>query len=595
MRVLGCGHVRSLGVRAVRQLSGGNFPGRLAREGRVGAVRIEVWPTVHDGQDRVADLDAGTGVDDGRGRATGEDHEVLDVDAVVDVGPRGEIRDDLVRRGDNARHVPTLVVHTQDRDLDHALPEAALGGRGVVPDVLETLMRLEVALVVPEAMGGGEGVLDRGVVVVLCQRCDVGVVRERPPRAVTGSGVLRTTQDVAIALVGGHEEPRGVVGDGRTTRQRRWSGAAPMRMPGFARPKRRIALLKRLLDTPGMKFVVRLALHPPATRSLIQPPIGAAPYGVGSIRDQATHVPELPEVESVRRQLAPELVGRTITDVWWDSHPAHRFTDVGRATGRRIEDVRRRGKFLILDLDNEPGEPAPADVAADTADDDREAAGRRRSAEPDLELILHLGMTGSFRFTPYDPDRTEADDAIDHVRARFFLDDGRELRFRDPRRFGRVSVVLAGEYADEIPTLATLGPEPLSEDFTAAGFAADLARTTSTVKAALLGQRLVAGVGNIYTDESLWRAKIHPTSRRVGRERAHRLHGHIREVIAGAIDREGTTFRDYQMVNGESGRNADFLDAYGQGGLPCHRCGTTMRFTTVAQRGTTYCPSCQRA
>jgi formamidopyrimidine-DNA glycosylase len=114
------------------------------------------------------------------------------------------------------------------------------------------------------------------------------------------------------------------------------------------------------------------------------------------------------------------------------------------------------------------------------------------------------------------------------------------------------------------------------------------------VKAALLNQRLVAGVGNIYADEALWRARIHPASRRVGRTRAHTLHAAIVEVIAGAIEREGTTFRDYQMVNGQSGRNADFLEAYGQGGLPCRRCGTAMRRTVIAQRGTTYCPSCQR-
>lgn len=214
--------------------------------------------------------------------------------------------------------------------------------------------------------------------------------------------------------------------------------------------------------------------------------------------------------------------------------------------------------------------------------------------DPEYELVLHLGMTGSFRFAAADPARTPADDAAEHVRARFTLDDGRELRFRDPRRFGRVSVVPAGDYAGRVPTLAILGPEPLSDDFDPEVFAASLARTGATVKAALLGQRLVAGVGNIYADEALWRARIHPASRRVGRARALALHAAIREVLAESIEREGTTFRDYQMVNGESGRNADFLDAYGQGDLPCNRCGTPMRRSVVAQRGTTHCPSCQR-
>jgi formamidopyrimidine-DNA glycosylase len=256
-------------------------------------------------------------------------------------------------------------------------------------------------------------------------------------------------------------------------------------------------------------------------------------------------------------------------DVWWDPHPSHRFTDVDEVAGRRVEAVHRRGKFLLCPLDPD-------------------ADGRR------LELVLHLGMTGSLRFADSDPTRGANDDQRDHVRARFLLDDGRDLRFRDPRRFGRVSVVRAGDYATAIPTLQMLGPEPLSQEFTPAGLAAGLARTTATVKAALLGQRLVAGVGNIYADEALWHARIHPASRRVGRTRATRLHAAIRDVLSAAIEREGTTFRDYRMVNGESGRNADFLVAYGQAGRPCPRCGTAMRRTVVAQRGTTSCPTCQR-
>lgn len=274
-------------------------------------------------------------------------------------------------------------------------------------------------------------------------------------------------------------------------------------------------------------------------------------------------MPELPEVESVRRQLAPELTGRRVTDVWWDPHPQQRFHDVGRLVGRRVLDVRRRGKFLLCHLDPDvDGTP---------------------------ELVLHLGMTGSFRFP------TPADPAPTHVRARFDLDDGRSLLFRDPRRFGRVTVVEEGAYAGIVPTLAVLGPEPLSDDFSPEAFAAGVARSTTTVKAALLAQRLVAGVGNIYADEALWRARIHPRSRRVGPIRAQRLHAAVREVLSAAVEREGTTFRDYQMVNGESGRYADFLDVYGKAGLPCRRCGTTLRFGVVAQRGTTWCPTCQRS
>lgn len=266
-------------------------------------------------------------------------------------------------------------------------------------------------------------------------------------------------------------------------------------------------------------------------------------------------MPELPEVESVRRQLAPELSGRRVLDAWWDPHPAipREFVDLGRAIGRRIEGVGRRGKFLIAPLD----------------------AG--------LELIMHLGMTGSFRFDLDDP----------YVRATLLLDDDRSLAFRDVRRFGRMAVVEAGSY-DAIPTLALLGPEPLSDDFDPHEFATVLARTRAPVKPYLMSQRPVAGVGNIYADEALWLARIHPGSRRVGKSRALVLHAAIREVLGAAIEREGTTFRDYQMVNGESGRNASFLAAYGRGGQPCPRCGTLLKKVVMGGRGTTYCPSCQR-
>jgi formamidopyrimidine-DNA glycosylase len=276
-------------------------------------------------------------------------------------------------------------------------------------------------------------------------------------------------------------------------------------------------------------------------------------------------MPELPEVESVRRQLAPELTGRRVRDVTWDASPSARISDLDLLPGRRIEAVHRRGKFLLCPLDPTPdGDP--------------------------LELVLHLGMTGSLSFTTTGGDT----DPLPHVRVRIDLDDGRTLRFRDPRRFGRASVVPAGDYVDRIPTLATLGPEPLSPAFDPGGFAAALAATSAPVKAKLLDQRLVAGVGNIYADEALWRARIHPASRRVGRRRAAALHGAIVEVLTSAIEREGTTFRDYRMVNGASGRNATHLLAYGQADRPCQRCGEPLRRTVIAQRGTTFCARCQR-
>jgi formamidopyrimidine-DNA glycosylase len=262
-------------------------------------------------------------------------------------------------------------------------------------------------------------------------------------------------------------------------------------------------------------------------------------------------MPELPEVESVRRQLEPELAGRRVLAVWADTQ--RRFHAPDRLLGRTVEAVGRRGKFLLCPLDE------------------------------GLELVLHLGMTGVLHFGTADA----------YARARISLDDGRELVFRDVRRFGGLAVVEAGAYSS-LPTLAHLGPEPLSDEFDPHRFARDLATTRAPVKPYLLTQRPVAGVGNIYADEALWLARLHPASRRVSPRRAHALHGAIRQVLAEAIDREGTTFRDYRMVNGESGRNAEFLIAYGQAGRPCPRCATPLRKVVLGGRGTTFCPACQR-
>jgi len=280
-------------------------------------------------------------------------------------------------------------------------------------------------------------------------------------------------------------------------------------------------------------------------------------------------MPELPEVESVRRQLEPLLVGRTIIATERDPYPSRRLGDVERAVGGTVTAVLRRGKYLLIPLDGgAPSHPS--------------------------ELIVHLGMTGIVRVLDVDDPDGHPGAVGQHVRVRLVLDDGRAFVLRDARRFGRVGVVDPGDYAAEAPTLATLGPEPLTEAFDADSFAAALTRTRSAVKARLLDQHLVAGVGNIYADEALWRARIHPASRRVGRERALRLHAAIREVLAAAVVREGTSFRDYQLVNGQSGRYLSELEAYGRAGLPCRRCGTLLRASVVAQRGTTHCPTCQR-
>jgi formamidopyrimidine-DNA glycosylase len=270
-------------------------------------------------------------------------------------------------------------------------------------------------------------------------------------------------------------------------------------------------------------------------------------------------MPELPEVESVRRQVLPLVQGRVITAVNRDPYPSRRIYALDDAVNGQIETVVRRGKYLLLPLKDPT------------------------SGSCTRELVIHLGMTGVLGFDP----------AKGHVRVSFTLDGTDTLLFSDPRRFGRVCVVPAGTY-DSIPTLQTLGPEPLSDAFSVAGFAAALKRSHTPIKAALLNQRVVAGVGNIYADEALWASHIHPASRRVGATRAGVLHHELVRILTAAVAREGTTFRNYQLVNGASGRFASSLHVYGKSGSNCPRCDTPFRKTVIAQRGTTFCPSCQR-
>lgn len=265
-------------------------------------------------------------------------------------------------------------------------------------------------------------------------------------------------------------------------------------------------------------------------------------------------MPELPEVETVRRGLEPTLAGRTLVSA--GSHPSAKFTPALEAVGRSVDGIGRRGKYLLVALDD----------------------GRR--------LVIHLGMTGQLRVDP-------AGRSLDpYDRAWWHLDDGRRFVFRDVRRFGRLAVV--GDDLAGLPTLAALGPEPFDPAFTPLTLWSELRRSRIRVKTQLLGQRVVAGVGNIYADEALWRARLHPSARLVTRAAAARLHTGIVEVLAQGIENGGTTLRDYRTVDGGSGTNQHRLDCYGRAGRPCPRCATTMRRNVVDGRGTTWCPTCQR-
>jgi formamidopyrimidine-DNA glycosylase len=266
-------------------------------------------------------------------------------------------------------------------------------------------------------------------------------------------------------------------------------------------------------------------------------------------------VPELPEVETIRRELEPLVVGRQLADGW--AFPHTKFLPALDAVGASVAGVGRVGKYLLLRLHD------------------------RR------ELAVHLGMTGSLRV------RDAGDPGDAYVRAWWALDEagGAALEYRDVRRFGRLAVGLPEEH---VGTLAAQGPDALDPALGGDDLWKSLRASRRAIKTQLLSQRPLAGVGNIYADEALWRAQVHPAARTLSRARAAVLLGHIRDVLTEGIDHGGTTLRDYRTVDGQPGRNQFRLDAYGRAGLPCRRCGTPLRRVVLDARSTTFCPTCQR-
>jgi formamidopyrimidine-DNA glycosylase len=275
-------------------------------------------------------------------------------------------------------------------------------------------------------------------------------------------------------------------------------------------------------------------------------------------------MPELPEVETVRAALAPVLTGRTLDAVDISDtrlvRPYEPRAVADELEGERIAAVERRGKYLIF----------------------RFESGR--------SLLIHLRMTGSLRHVA---NGQPADDP--YRRAVVRLDDGSDVTYRDVRRFGTWLLLEQGELE---PYLATrLGAEPFSGDFTPKRFAARLASRRAPIKAALLDQRTLAGMGNIYVDEALWRARIHPLTPAgdLAPEEVRRLRTAVRRALEMGIARQGASLRDYATPNGGRGRMQDEFKVYGRGGQPCDRCGTPIEKTRVAGRGTWYCPHCQPA
>lgn len=264
-------------------------------------------------------------------------------------------------------------------------------------------------------------------------------------------------------------------------------------------------------------------------------------------------MPELPEVETIRRQLSTQLIDRTITEGWGDKNP--KFSSAPLATGSKIEDVSRRGKYLLVSLDS------------------------------DRELIIHLGMTGRLAVTDEIP-------TAKHLRAWWSLDSGEFFSLTDVRQFGRISVVKTGQYAS-LATLDSLGPEPLSDEFDGEHLWRATKSRSARIKTQLLSQRPVAGVGNIYADEALWIAGIYPADRKLSRARADALASAIKETLASAINFGGTTLRDYVDATGNQGSNQYQLFCYGRAGEQCVRCGDVLVSKQFDARTTTWCPTCQ--
>jgi formamidopyrimidine-DNA glycosylase len=273
-------------------------------------------------------------------------------------------------------------------------------------------------------------------------------------------------------------------------------------------------------------------------------------------------VPELPEVETVRALLEPVLTGRRFERVEIRdprvTRPVEPREVAAELEGEVVEAVDRRGKYLIF----------------------RFETGR--------VLLIHLRMTGTVRHVvdgapEHDP----------HLRVVVRLDDGSDVIYRDVRRFGTWLLLEPGEETDYLAQ--RLGEEPLTRAFTPKSLAARLNRRRAPVKAALLDQRAAAGMGNIYADEALWRARIHPlrAAGDLDEDEVRRLHKGVREALKAGIARQGTTLRDYRTPDGASGRMQTALRVYGRDGEPCYRCGAEIGKTRAAGRGTWYCPSCQ--
>src|SRR5919108_1117074 len=276
-------------------------------------------------------------------------------------------------------------------------------------------------------------------------------------------------------------------------------------------------------------------------------------------------MPELPEVETIRSRLAPALAGKRFAVVRIldprVTRPEPPEAVAQALEGERVADVRRRGKYLIFAFES----------------------GRH--------LLVHLRMTGNVLH----PAPAESEDDP-YVRAVVTLDNGSDVAYRDVRRFGTWEL-LGPDELEQYFAARRLGREPLERAFTTAALGEALAGRRAPVKAALLDQRAAAGVGNIYADEALWYARIHPLSPAgsLGAEEVAALRKGIRKALELGIARQGATLRDYRGADGRRGRMQHEFRVYGRTGEPCPRCGTPIEKVRAGGRGTWFCPTCQPA
>jgi formamidopyrimidine-DNA glycosylase len=272
-------------------------------------------------------------------------------------------------------------------------------------------------------------------------------------------------------------------------------------------------------------------------------------------------VPELPEVETIVRELRPRLVGRRLTLVRASRRPLRQRWQpawTARLKDRRVEALRRRGKWIVAEL------------------------------EGGFALLIHLGMTGQLRVL------TKTEPVAEHTHLTFDLDGDEQLRFRDVRRFGSARLFEDAATLEAFFESSGLGPEPFTVD--ADYWRERLAGTRRALKAVLLDQTVVAGVGNIYADEALYEAKLHPalSARRVNADQAERLRQAVISVLNRAIDKRGSSIRDYVGGNGAKGDFQREFRVYGQYEKPCPRCQQPIARVRLAGRSTHFCAQCQK-